>query len=233
MDGGLQAEPFASSRSIREQRIKGNDRPYFMGIDREPLDFTVSFAFQDSWDNERIGEVAKWLLSPRYYAPMIFAGDMDRIFYCLCVDSPELIHNCLREGYIQLRFRCADAFTYTPVYEEIVDLSNNSIDGTTYTFNNLGHEVCKPEVSIYKITNGDVSIANLSDGNAEMKLLGLLDRETVTIDCDNRTVTSDISLTNRYGSLRGDYLALPVHHNHLRIKGKCVVKFKYQLKRIQ
>lgn len=233
MEGGMLSEPFSSARVIREQKVKGNDRPYFMGIDREPYEFSVSFAFGDRWDETRIGEVAKWLLSPRYYAPLVFADDPDRIFYCLCVDSPELIHNGLREGYIDLHFRCNDPYSYTSVYEEIVDLTSNPVEGTVYVFDNFGQEVCLPEVTIHKNGNGSVEIANTSDGNAMMKFVDLLDNETVIVDCENRLIRSDIPLTSRYANLQGNYLALPINQNHLQIKGACTLKFKYQLKRLQ
>lgn len=234
ISSGMQSEPFASNRSIREQKVKGNPRPFFMGIEREPFEFTLSFAFKDNWDEDKIREVARWLLSPKYYAPLMFAEQLDRIFYCLCVDSPELVHNCLSEGYINLKFRCIDDCAYTPVYEKIIDLSTNPPEGTIYTFENIGDDNCKPWVEIQKVNgSGDISISNQSNGNAEMKFVGLANNETITVDCENRIITSDIPLTNRYGNMQGDYMDLPIYNNYLLIKGKCKLKFKYQLKRLQ
>lgn len=229
---GLQSEPFAASRGIKEQRIRGNDRPYFMGVELEPLEFTVSFMFEDKWDESKIRNVARWLTSPKYYAPMVFA-DLDRIFYCICVDSPELIHNCLERGYIDLKFRCIDAYTYTRVYNKIVDLSQNPAEGTVYTFENFGDVECKPIVKIEKVGNGDVSFFNQSNGNAEMTFKNLIDKEIVTIDCESRIVESNIPLIYRYNNMVGDYLSIPIYNNYLLIKGTCKLTFTYQLKRIQ
>lgn len=233
MQSGMQNEPFAARRSIKEQRIRGRDRGYFQEIELEPLQITVSFAFEDRWNQDKIREVARWLLSPRYYAPLVFAEDIDRIFYCVCVDNPELVHNCLQEGYVNLTFQCIDAYTYTQVYEEIYDLSSNPTEGTVITFNNFGDVECKPIVMIYKIGNGDVSFFNQSNGNAEMTIKNLVDAETIEVDCENRMITTDIPLTYHYGDLKGDYLKLPIYNNYLLVKGACKIKFLYQLKRIQ
>lgn len=234
MESGLQSEPFAANRSVKEQRVRGRDRGYFQEIELDKLKFSVSFAWENGWENEdKIREAARWLLSPQYYAPMIFAEQMDRIYYCICVDSPELLHNSMRQGYIRLNFECIDAYTYTPVYEKSLDLSNNSVEGTIYTFENFGDAACKPQISIYKVGNGSIGIFNQSDGNTEMTIKNLVNGETIEIDCENRIIESDIPLTHHYNDLQGDYLTIPVYNNRLLIKGKCHLRFKYQLKRLQ
>jgi phage-related protein len=235
INSGMQSEQFASNRSIKEQKIRGRDKPYFQEIQRDPLELTVSFAFKDTWDTDKIRDVARWLTSPKYYSPLIFVEDEDisKIYYCLCIDSPELIHNCLQNGYINLKFRCVDAYCYTNVSTKIIDLSSNPSQGTAYTFANLGDENCDPLVSIYKVGAGDVHIFNQSDGNAEMSFTGLVDQETVIVDCEAKTIVSDIPLTYRYDNLVGDYLSIPIYNNYLLIKGNCKIKFTYEFKRIQ
>jgi phage-related protein len=237
MSSGMQTEMFAPSRSIKEQKIRGNSRPYFQEIQYEPLEFTLSLAFKEPWNTEKLREVAIWLTEPKYYSPLSFVeedGDIDRIFYCLCVDSPELIHTTLQTGYINLKFRCSDAYSYTPVFSDAIDLSFNPLEGTVYTFTNFGDVECQPLVTLYKVGAGDISILNQSNGSSpEMTLKGLMDQETVVIDCEARTITSDIALTYRYGNLVGDYLTLPIYNNYLLIKGTCKINLTYQLKRIQ
>jgi phage-related protein len=236
MSTGMQSEPFSLNRSIREQKVKGNDQPYFMGLELQPLEITVSFAFENQFTTDKLREVARWLTT-KYYAPLQFfdesGGGEDRIFYCLLIDGSELTHNSSNSGYINLKFRCIDAYTYTKVYEDIINLPTNPTAGTIHIFDNFGDDNCKPYLEIVKIGNGNVSIFNQSNGNAEMTLTGLLDNETVTVDCENRIITSDIPLTNRYGNLQGDYLTIPIFNNYLLIKGNCNIRFKYQLKRYQ
>ncbi len=234
MESGMLSEPFAAGRSIRKQRVRGRDRGYFQEIELEELKFTVTFAWRTGWENEeKLREVARWLLSPKYYAPLVFADEPDKIYYCLCVDSPELIHNSLKQGYVRLNFECCDAYAYTPVYEQVFDLSNNPVGGTIIELENIGDAECKPIVSIYKVGGGDVTIRNQSNGNAEMTLVQLVDKETVDIDCENRLIKTDLPLTYRYDKLRGDYLILSIFDNKLLVQGSCRLKFVYQFKRLQ
>lgn len=233
VQSGLQSEPFASGRSIVEQKVRGNDKPYFMGVEKAPFEFNVSFAFEETWDDDRIRDVARWLLNPKYYAPLVFADEPDKIYYCLCVDSPELVHTCLKTGYVNLRFRCADSYAYTSVYNVIHDLSANPVNGTVITFENFGDAECRPLVEIRKIGDGDVSFFNQSNGNAEMTFQDLLDDEILTVDCENRVIETNVPLTYRYENLHGDYLKLVLHNNYLLVKGTCEIKFTYQLKRLQ
>lgn len=233
LNTGLQSEPLVGRRTLRSDRVRGNDRPYFMGFDKEPLKFPITLAFMDAWDEERIRDAVRWLFSPQYYAPLVFSDDPDRIFYGLFVEDNELVHDCARSGYMTLLFECADPYSYTPVYEELHDLSANSAAGTSIAFNNFGDEDCLPTVTIEKVGDGDVSIINQSNGGAETTLTGLVDGEIVTMDGESRDIESSRIDTYRYGNLVGDYLRLPVYYNYLLVKGKCRLKLKYQLKRNQ
>mgnify|MGYP001064795372 FL=1 len=115
ISSGMQEEPFVAGREIRETSIRGNDRPYFQGIDRQPLQFNVSFAFEERWNRELINKVARWLTDHEYYKPLIFSDEPEKIYYALFVDNPTLIHNCLSEGYINLTVRCDSPYVYSPL----------------------------------------------------------------------------------------------------------------------
>ncbi|NEW08223.1 hypothetical protein GK047_19670 [Paenibacillus sp. SYP-B3998] len=236
MESGMQKEPFSANRTIKEQKIRGNDKPYFQEIELQPLVLTVCFAFEDRWDSNKIREVARWLLSPKYYVPLIFMEDDDvsKIYYCLCVDSPELIHNGLSQGYINLKFRCVDAYAYTHYYNKTIDLSANPSTGTIYSFENLGDEVCKPIIHINKIGDGRVSFINLSDGGTEFAIHNLLNKEIIVVDSEAEIIESNIPLTNRYKDIEGDFVGLRAWSiSNLLIKGTCELKFTYQFKRLQ
>ncbi|MDR6779319.1 MULTISPECIES: distal tail protein Dit [Paenibacillus] len=116
MSSGMQEEVFAASRSINEVSIKGRDKPYFQSTKKEPLKFNVSFAFEDKWDDVKIREVAIWLTEQSYYQPLFFSEDPEKIYYALCVDDINLVHNCLRQGYITLAFRCDAPYAYSSIY---------------------------------------------------------------------------------------------------------------------
>jgi len=119
INNGMQEEPLSYTRTIDEVSTKGRDRPYFQGIKKEPLKFNVSFAFEESWDEQKIREVTRWLTEHDYYQELYFTNDFgidpERIYYALFVDDPVLIHNSLKQGYINLSVRCDGPYSYSPV----------------------------------------------------------------------------------------------------------------------
>ena len=119
MNSGMQEEILFPSREIVEEKVKGNDRPYFMDIETEPLRFSVSFAFEETWNTSKIREVTRWLTQHDYYQELYFSNEeglgAERIFYAMVVDESTLVHNCLKEGYINLTFRCDSPYTYSPI----------------------------------------------------------------------------------------------------------------------
>jgi len=115
IDSGMQEEYFAYSRSIIEQETRWRSKPYFSNIKKEPLKLTVSFAFEDTWNDDLIRQVRRWLTEVDYYKPLIFSNDPEKIYYALCVDDSSLIHNSLKQGYIKLNFRCNDSYAYSPI----------------------------------------------------------------------------------------------------------------------
>lgn len=119
LNGGMQEESFAASREIVEDAIKTKDKPYFQQIKQSPLKFTVSFAFEEAWDTQKLRNVVTWLTSPSYYEELYFTNDLatgpERLYYALVVDDATLVHNCLSQGYVKLTFRCDSPYAYSPI----------------------------------------------------------------------------------------------------------------------
>ncbi|QSF43554.1 distal tail protein Dit [Paenibacillus tianjinensis] len=140
IDSGMQEETFAPTAEIVEETIKGRDKPYFQRLKREPLKFSVNFAFEDTWDTQKIREVAQWLTSPEYYQELYFTNEQgnnpERIFYAMVVDDSTLVHNSLKQGYVKLTFRCDSPYSYTPITtsrEYIWDKASESIGLTDFS----------------------------------------------------------------------------------------------------
>jgi phage-related protein len=120
MDSGMQEEVFAATSEIVEESVKGRDKPYFQRLKREPLQFSVSFAFMDTWDSDKINEVTRWLTGQEYYQELYFTDEIgmnpEKVYYALVVNEPLLVHNCLKQGYIKLTFRCDSPNAYSPTH---------------------------------------------------------------------------------------------------------------------
>jgi predicted phage tail component-like protein len=115
LDTGMLEEPFMSTREIVEIKIPGRDEPYFQRVEQAPLEFTVSFLFDNGFDEAKTRATARWL-KQTYYQPLWFSDNPNRIYYAMVVNDSKLVHNCLSEGYVTLTFRCNSPYAYSPVY---------------------------------------------------------------------------------------------------------------------
>lgn len=115
MDSGFFEEPFLSEREIHEVSIRGRDKPYLQGVKRSSLKFSLTFAFVDYYDEVKIREVARWLNQERY-KPFYTSDNPERIFYCMLESESTLLHNGLKQGYVNVKFRCDGPYSYSPEY---------------------------------------------------------------------------------------------------------------------
>lgn len=225
VSSGLQEEPFYGGREIIEEQIIGKNKPNFYDIQETPLSFNVSFAFEETWDYDKIREVARWLIKNNY-KELYFTDNVDKRYYAIVIDNPRLIHNCLKQGYVELTFRCNAPYAFSPIYTTQYDLSGIS-SPTTITFNNQGDDILKPEIEILKYGAGDFSITNLTNGSQVFSFTGLADQETVYVNNELRQIISD-SGSYRYDNFNGNYLELVYGNNSLEVSGAAIINFRYQ-----
>jgi phage-related protein len=229
---GLFEESFLASRSINEVKIRGNSKPYFMSIEREPLEFDLEFAFLNPYDKKHMAEVAMWL-DQNYYRELYFTENPDRRFFCIMEGASDLVHNGYGQGYITIHVRCDSAYSYSQEYlSKEIDFTNNVATGTDYSFGNIGHVDLKPEIWIKKFGAGDVSILNKASGQF-FEFKGLLDQEIVYIDNEREHIESNIQEVFRYDNFNDEYLYLEKGRNILNVKGNCKLQFRYRFKTIQ
>lgn len=232
VSGGLFEESFIAPRKINEVKIPNNDRPYFMGIEREPLEFDLEFAFLHPYDKALISEVAMWL-NQSYYKEFYFTENPNRRFFCILESDSQLVHNGLGQGYVKLKMRCDSPYSYSQEYlTQEVDYSNNVSSGTNYIFMNNGHVDMKPEIWIKKVGDGDVSILNNANAQS-FQFTGLKDKEIVYVDNDREYIQSDIIGQYRYDNFNNRYISLERGRNILTIYGNCKLQFRYRFKLLQ
>lgn len=225
---GLLEETLQGNRTILETRIRGNNSPLFKEIQYEPLTIPVNFYFNDNFNNDSLAQTLYWL-TPSFYKPLQFSENLNKIFYCLPVESPTLIHNCLKQGYLQLNFRCKWPWALSPIYEQIYDCT--STDETIIKFTNNGYMNVLPQLYIQvDSTNltGNVSIFNLSNANKEFAFTGLLPEEIIFIDNFTGLITTDQSNLFRYDNHNNVFLELSRGVSNLKVVGKCKIKVRYQ-----
>ena len=120
-------EPFLAQRNVKTQKIRGRDKPYFYEVEREPLTFRLSFAFLETWDDNKIRNIARWL-NQDYYKEFYMSDNPNKRYFAILNDDSRLIHNGLKQGYIELNFLCDSSYAYSPVYEtELLDFTTNPL----------------------------------------------------------------------------------------------------------
>jgi len=228
VESGLYSEQFITDRAITETRVRNNPIPFFQGIEESSRIIKCSLAFTETFDENKLRDVKRWLHT-EFYAPLIFSSNPDYIYYALCSNASNLIHNGT-QGYIDVEFVCDSNFVYSPIYiSDIYDLSTNPVS-TTIIFENLGDLDCQPILYLTKIGDGNISIKNLSDGGIEFSLTSLTSNEELIIDNEHQDISTSIPDTYRYDNHNGIFLNMKRGVNNLQIVGTCKLQFKHQFK---
>jgi phage-related protein len=232
-NSGMVTEPFTANKKINEVAIKGNPKPYFQGVEYEPLEFDLELAFVDSFDSDKLRDVARWLCGKEYYKPLFFNENRERIFYCMTVDEPQLVHTGAGQGYIKVTMRCDSPYSYSPVFTESYTISGSATVGQLLKISNRGDLSCFPELWITKTGNGDFRIINTTNGGKEFKFTSLINGEVVYVDNEWNHIETSLANTYRYSNFNGNYLELVTGVNNLMIYGDGIIKFRYQFKTLQ
>lgn len=229
VETGMLSEVFLSEQTINEVTVRGRDTPYFIERKKSPFSLKLTFAFIDNFDEGRLDAVYRWLNNQDYYKPMVFSDDFNKIYYTLYVGEPELLHNSLKQGYVSIEMRNISPYTYSPVYQpEVLDCSVNTPLGVEFVVDNTGGVICKPQIRIQKVGNGEISIVNESDRGKTFRVVNLVNDETIDVDCDKEDIVSDIPLAYHFDDVYGSYTSFVSGYNYLRIYGNCKIQWKYQ-----
>ncbi|WP_410767803.1 hypothetical protein [Fontibacillus sp. BL9] len=231
MTSGMQEQILLPEQSLKEVTIRGRDTPYFIETERRPFTISLNFAFTDNFDEEKLKNVAGWLGNQPYYKPLYFSDNLEKWYYTLYTGEAKLLHNCLKQGIVQLQMRNISPYTYSPVYEsDPLDYSNNPISGSEWAIENKGNMRCKPVLVIRKIGDGEISIVNMSDRGRAFRLVNLLADEEITVRSEEEDIVSNIPLTLHYDDFFGDFPIFVEGINYFKIYGNCQLKWKYQFR---
>lgn len=190
-DGGLYKDIFLPQRSIREKKINGKDRPYFMGVENNPLSFSLSFFINQWEDRNNLREIARWMFTD-YYKPLILESNPNRIFYAIIEGNSTILHNGCQNGYVTLNIKCDSPYSYSPLIRH--DLSVR--DNYEVYFYNEGDVTIRPQLKITKIGDGDISITNQNNGQ-EFKLSNLYNKEIILVNCENEEIVSSLQKSHK------------------------------------
>jgi phage-related protein len=141
----------------------------------------------------------------------------------------KLNHNGFGNGYVTLTMRCDGAYAYTNVYTTPIYSSTSLTDYKEINFNNIGDTDVYPTIFIDKNQAGDLEIFNETT-NQLLTIAGLVDGESIIIDCDRETIKTNLPFTYRYNNFNDEYLRFSVGLNRLKIKGNFNLYFRNYFK---
>ncbi len=226
---GLFDEYFLSEQELYIKQMPGRDAPYYMGNKKHSLQIDLEFAFEEGFgeDNEYIQNVSRWLFQEDYYKPLIFSNAQDKIYYCMYVGDPNLLHNCNKDGLIQISMRNIDPYIRSPFYESDIYTSIESI-----TFDNLGDVELLPIIQLEILQDTDFTLIN-NTNETEMKFTGLLNGDVLEVDLRYQMIdaTNGENKIYRYDNLITDNLRIDVGENQLSVvehANNWNMKLKYQ-----
>lgn len=226
--GGLFEDQIISSKRIIEEKIEGRAAPYFYGVERDSLSFSLPIYFDNNLSVDKIREILRWLDTDDY-KPFYMEDHPERIWYVMVIDDVKIIHNGIKSGYMELNLRTDNPYTLTPyIISEVYRFRNNS-EGTIIEFVNKGDFECKPNVHIHKIGDGDLIIRNLSNQTGDFAFTNLNDQEHIIVDCENKEIETD-GLTHRYNDFSNNYLSFVRGINRLKVIGDCDLRFETEFK---
>lgn len=226
LDSSLFEEPFGASREIIETEVRGRNKPLLHDVVESPLQFDMTIAFKNDFDDSTIDYIIRWLFG-KVYKPLYFEGAEDKVFMCMPVDSPTIFHTGTKKGFFTITMRCDSS----NLYSQTITTPLETVTGTkTITINNDGHYDIYPEISILKNGAGHITIENLSDGGSIFEIRDLTNQEDIYIDCEKEIIETDIVGVYRYENIIGEFTRLLYGENKLKITGDCTIQFRYKNK---
>jgi len=186
-NNGLFKESFLPSRKIVEKSVAGNPKPYFKRVEEQPLSFPITF-YLDGWkERDNYREFVRWFDQP-YYKPFWLATNPDRIMYALIEGTSSLLHNGVKDGYVEGTMRCSSPY----MYSQPIKYTKNIRGTHTEWINNDGDKDCKPYLKIKKIGNGNIVINTFMEEQQinNFQINNLLDGEIIEVDCINEDLKS-------------------------------------------
>lgn len=124
---GLAQEIFIANTSLVTDQSKYNDRVFLLGVNREPLQFSMRLLFNPhTFDERKLQELKRWLYQDTY-KPFRYdsaqESDLDIWVYAICTGESKVMHNAIDDAYIDFSFSTNAPYRFTQVMEDEFDFS--------------------------------------------------------------------------------------------------------------
>lgn len=162
---GLAQEIFIANTSLVTDQSRYNDRVFLLGLNREPLEFSMRLLFNPHTFNERnLQELKKWLYQDTY-KPFRYdtaeERDLDIWVYAICTGESKVMHNAIDDAYIDFSFSTNAPYRFSQIMEDEFDFSVSNTEKMEKEFNDGFAKISKAMESL--ASRLGQSIKNTSD----------------------------------------------------------------------
>lgn len=224
MDNGMFEETLVADRKIEETKLPKRLKPFFRRIDEESLEFDLTIAFEDGFNNEKIRDVIDWLFVD-FYKTLYFEEENTKLYRCMPVSSSSIVHNGLEQGYVTLTMRCDSPRVYAPIKK--IELPKSGSPVIT-TITNDGSDIVKLYI---KMDNVNAGLSTLSNNGYRIDIRGLQTGESLIVDTEYELIESNLDGVYHYNDIIGDLrkLSLQKGTNKYEFSGTADYTIYYQL----
>ena len=242
---GFIETPYTGSVDIKQEKVAKKHTPYFFGVERDNIEFTVQLVLMDKynqprkWSSQERYKIAKWLFHDEY-KEFISSDDIGKRYFCIATSDSNL--NLINtQGFLEVTFTCNAPYGFSPVYVESFDLTGNTTS-TIIEIENKSNILTRyyPKLEIeYPSMTGfadstNVTLKNLSDGGREFKLTDVKKGETYSFDNENRIIKSSRQVNlNPLTHFNRNWLNLVYGVNQIEVSGKVNIYLKMEYPIIQ
>lgn len=217
--------PFGYRRQIVEESAPYRAKPFFFGLEKEPLEFSISIMPLDvQWTREKRLRIVQWLFQDEY-KPFISEDAPEVIYYCMPIGDANRFVSGLDQGFATITFRCNSPYAYSPTYLRtyLSGQSTNPIE-----IENLSNveKFNYPEIEVELLSGTKFSLINLTDGGNEFRFTDLDVGERVYVNNEAKQIISSLPNTYRLGNFNKKWMRLVQGVNRIQVVGDVNVQFR-------
>jgi len=217
--------PFGYNRQIIEEKVSHKTKPFFFGLDKEPLEFTISLMPLDTqWTRDKKLKIVNWLFKD-VYKPFISEDNPDIIYYCMPIEEAHRFVNRIDQGFATITFRCNSPYAYSPTYFKTYISQQSSNPFEIENLSNI-EKFNYPEVEVELLTGNSFKLINLTDGGNEFSFTDLQQGEKIYVNNESKQIISSLPNTYRLGNFNKHWLKLVQGVNRIRIEGDVNIQFR-------
>lgn len=124
---GLAEEVFLANTTLVTDQSRYSDKVYLLGVQREPLEFSMRLFFDPhTFDERKFQEIKSWFRQDTYKPFRYDAAqerDLDVWVYAIVTGQSKAFHNAIDDGYIDFTFKTNAPHRFSQVMEDEFDFT--------------------------------------------------------------------------------------------------------------